>query len=160
MYLQCIARSCNFNKCHASPETLTSAMNVFSAQSHRTQLVLTATSACVITSALFTAYNAYRRSERRRDLHEDVLRSITSHGEPPTRRHPATTEEGPTQETYIRPNFIGGYNEDLIKEQLARNYSFFGDESMARVRAGSVVVVGCGGVGSWAAVMLVRSCVQ
>jgi len=46
-----------------------------------------------------------------------------------------------------------------VREQLARNYAFFGDESMRKVRGASVVVVGCGGVGSWAAVMLVRSCV-
>jgi hypothetical protein len=136
-------------------------MNVFSSQSHRTQLVLTAVSACVITSTLLTAYNAYRRRERRKNLDEDVLRSITTHEEPSASHGlPVMTEEGPTEETYIRPNHIGGYDEDLIKEQLARNYSFFGDESMARVRAGSVVIVGCGGVGSWVAVMLVRSCVQ
>ena len=134
-------------------------MNVLSTQSHRTQLVLTAVSACLVTSTLFTAYNAYRRRERRRDLNEDVLRSITAH-DAPSASHglPVATGEGPPEE--IRPNHIGGYDEDLIKEQLARNYSFFGDEGMARVRAGSVIIVGCGGVGSWAAVMLVRSCVQ
>ena len=51
----------------------------------------------------------------------------------------------------------GGYNEDLIREQLARNYAFFGEEGMRKVCRGSVVIVGCGGVGSWAAVMLARS---
>jgi len=51
----------------------------------------------------------------------------------------------------------GEYNEDLIREQLARNYAFFGEEGMRKVRRGSVVIVGCGGVGSWAAVMLARS---
>ncbi|EDR10387.1 uncharacterized protein LACBIDRAFT_152374, partial [Laccaria bicolor S238N-H82] len=49
------------------------------------------------------------------------------------------------------------YDEDLIREQLARNYAFFGEKGMERIREGRVVVVGCGGVGSWAAVMLVRS---
>ncbi|KIO28269.1 hypothetical protein M407DRAFT_22480 [Tulasnella calospora MUT 4182] len=49
------------------------------------------------------------------------------------------------------------YDEGLIREQLSRNYSFFGEEAMNKVRKGRVVVVGCGGVGSWAAVMLVRS---
>ncbi|KAG8904332.1 hypothetical protein FRC01_008775, partial [Tulasnella sp. 417] len=49
------------------------------------------------------------------------------------------------------------YDESLIREQLSRNYSFFGEEAMTKVRKGRVVVVGCGGVGSWAAVMLVRS---
>ncbi|KAG1721440.1 hypothetical protein EDB19DRAFT_1961149 [Suillus lakei] len=37
---------------------------------------------------------------------------------------------------------------ELIREQLARCYAFFGDEGMARVREKSVVVVGCGGVGT------------
>jgi hypothetical protein len=51
----------------------------------------------------------------------------------------------------------GEHNEDLIREQLARNYAFFGEEGMRKVRRGSVVIVGCGGVGSWAAVMFARS---
>ncbi|QRV85061.1 ubiquitin-protein ligase molybdopterin-converting factor [Ceratobasidium sp. AG-Ba] len=40
---------------------------------------------------------------------------------------------------------------------LARNYAFLGEISMSKVRGGRVVIVGCGGVGSWAAVMLMRS---
>jgi len=44
-----------------------------------------------------------------------------------------------------------------VREQLARNYAFLGEAGVARVRAASVVIVGCGGVGSWAAVMLARS---
>lgn len=52
------------------------------------------------------------------------------------------------------------HNEDLIREQLARNYAFFGEEGMQTARRGSVVVIGCGGVGSWAAVMLARSYVH
>jgi tRNA A37 threonylcarbamoyladenosine dehydratase len=44
-----------------------------------------------------------------------------------------------------------------VREQLARNYAFLGEEGVARVRGASVVIVGCGGVGSWAAVMLARS---
>ncbi|KIJ50617.1 hypothetical protein M422DRAFT_204191 [Sphaerobolus stellatus SS14] len=49
------------------------------------------------------------------------------------------------------------YDESLIREQLARNYAFFGEEGMAKIRGGFVVVVGCGGVGSHAAMMLARS---
>ena len=56
-----------------------------------------------------------------------------------------------------QPGLTGDCNEELIREQLARNYAFFGEDGMAKVREGRVVVVGCGGVGSWAAVMLVRS---
>jgi tRNA threonylcarbamoyladenosine dehydratase len=49
-----------------------------------------------------------------------------------------------------------GFDEDLIQEFLARNYAFFGAESMSAIRKATVVVVGCGGVGSWAALMLLR----
>ena len=51
----------------------------------------------------------------------------------------------------------GDYDEELILEQLARNRAFFGDDGLARIRNGFVVVVGAGGVGSWAATMLARS---
>jgi tRNA threonylcarbamoyladenosine dehydratase len=51
----------------------------------------------------------------------------------------------------------GEYDEELILEQLARNRSFFGDEGLSCIRKGFVVVVGAGGVGSWAATMLARS---
>lgn len=51
----------------------------------------------------------------------------------------------------------GGVGVDLILEQLARNRVFLGDEGLQKVRDAFVVVVGCGGVGSWAATMLVRS---
>lgn len=48
-------------------------------------------------------------------------------------------------------------SEELIQEQLSRNYLFFGEEGMRRIRGSFVVVVGVGGVGSWATTMLVRS---
>ena len=51
----------------------------------------------------------------------------------------------------------GEYDEELVMEQLARNRSFFGEEGMQRIRKGFVIVVGAGGVGSWAATMLARS---
>lgn len=45
----------------------------------------------------------------------------------------------------------------LTREQLARNYAFFGDEQMERVRGAFVIVIGVGGVGSHAALHLLRS---
>jgi tRNA threonylcarbamoyladenosine dehydratase len=51
----------------------------------------------------------------------------------------------------------GEYDEELILEQLARNRAFFGDEGLSRIRKAFVIVVGAGGVGSWAATMLARS---
>lgn len=51
----------------------------------------------------------------------------------------------------------GDYDEELVLEQLARNRAFFGDEGLSRIRNSFVIVVGAGGVGSWAATMLARS---
>lgn len=53
-------------------------------------------------------------------------------------------------------NWEKEFDEGLIREQLTRNYNFLGEESMGLVRKSYVVVVGCGGVGSWCALMLLR----
>jgi tRNA threonylcarbamoyladenosine dehydratase len=49
------------------------------------------------------------------------------------------------------------YDEELVLEQLARNRSFFGDKGLSKIRGSFVIIVGAGGVGSWAATMLARS---
>lgn len=49
------------------------------------------------------------------------------------------------------------HSEELIREQLARNYAFLSEDGMEKVRSQRIVVVGCGGVGSWVVNMLVRS---
>lgn len=51
----------------------------------------------------------------------------------------------------------GEYDDDLFREQLARNYAFLGEEGMQKLKGQYVVVVGAGGVGSWVVTMLVRS---
>lgn len=128
-------------------------MNFFDLHSHRAQLVVTAVVAAVATGSIFSAVSAYSRRAKRRALNDDVLRSISANGSNYNiQRH----LDKPTEEIMLKPRDTP-FDEGLIKEQLARNYAFFGDEGMAKVRAGSVAVIGCGGVGSWAAVMLVRS---
>ncbi|EDO19508.1 hypothetical protein Kpol_1018p37 [Vanderwaltozyma polyspora DSM 70294] len=49
------------------------------------------------------------------------------------------------------------YDDDLFREQLARNYAFLGEEGMQKLKDQYIVVVGAGGVGSWVVTMLVRS---
>ncbi|KAK9475825.1 hypothetical protein V1514DRAFT_338877 [Lipomyces japonicus] len=49
------------------------------------------------------------------------------------------------------------YDPALIDEQLARNRVFLGEDGLQKIRESFVVVVGCGGVGSWVIAMLVRS---
>ena len=115
--------------------------------SHRTQLLATALAASLATAGLLHAYNVHTKRIRRKELNEEIQRSITAHDPEvsiPSLEHP-------------RLDLGITYDEELIQEQLARNYAFFGEESMAKIRQASVVIVGCGGVGSWAAVMLVRS---
>ncbi|KAJ7649134.1 ubiquitin-protein ligase molybdopterin-converting factor [Mycena polygramma] len=116
-------------------------------QSRRAQLAVTAVAAAATTATLISVYNSLSKRSRRRDLDQDILRSISSSTLPPPEN----------QRDVSAPNASLAYDEDLIQEQLARNYAFFGDEAMTKIRKGTVVIVGCGGVGSWAAVMLVRS---
>ncbi|KAG5652650.1 hypothetical protein H0H81_004206 [Sphagnurus paluster] len=122
--------------------------------SHKTQLIATAAGASFATAGLISAYSAYSRSVRRKQLSEEIHRSLStqkSNLDVNSLSHVSTPSTLPQEE------LTGDYDEVLIKEQLARNYAFFGENGMAKVRGGTVVVVGCGGVGSWAAVMLVRS---
>ncbi|EJD39227.1 hypothetical protein AURDEDRAFT_116185 [Auricularia subglabra TFB-10046 SS5] len=87
-----------------------------------------------------TLYQSFTRKKRRIELADSVLDSLAQSGvhAPP---RPLAVE----------------YDEELIREQLARNYAFLGDDGVDGVRKGRVAVIGCGGVGSWAAVMLCRS---
>jgi hypothetical protein len=118
-----------------------------SSGSHRTHLVLTALAASASTGALIGAYSAWDRRRRRLALAQDVARAVAAPapaGGDAVMPAPAPVSDVP-------------YDEELVREQLARNYAFFGEDGMRRVRGGRVVIVGCGGVGSWAAVMLARS---
>lgn len=49
------------------------------------------------------------------------------------------------------------YDDELYREQLARNYAFLGEEGMEKLKQQYIIVVGAGGVGSWVVTMLVRS---
>lgn len=121
--------------------------------SHKTQLIATAIGASVATAGLLSVYTSYTRRERRKNLTEEIRRSISSN-----KSSNDVNSLAPTPPlAHSVQDFEFRYDEDLIKEQLARNYAFFGDEGMSKIRGGTVVIVGCGGVGSWAAVMLVRS---
>ena len=134
--------------------------------SQRTQLIATAVAASLVTAGLLQAYNGHTRRTKRRELDREIKRSLAAHDFPNTNERdgdasssPLSTEDGMSLES-SRLGQTSDYDENLIREQLARNYAFFGEEGMRKVRQGRVVVVGCGGVGSWAAVMLVRSCVS
>ncbi|KAF5313455.1 hypothetical protein D9611_008468 [Ephemerocybe angulata] len=128
-----------------------------SLNSHRSQLIATAVAASVTTAGVVWSWNALSKQRKRRQLDQDIRRAIATQGEehasPDVLLHSAAEDVELTKVSV--EDFQ--YDEELLREQLARNYAFFGDEGMQKIRGSSVVVVGCGGVGSWAAVMLVRS---
>ncbi|TFK31542.1 ubiquitin-protein ligase molybdopterin-converting factor [Crucibulum laeve] len=130
-------------------------MSALNFQSHKTQLIGTALAASLATAGLLSAYQGYTKRAKRRHLDNEIKRSLTAHdfGQNDDIRELEFEQQSNTSNLRQGPE----YSEELIREQLARNYAFFGDEGMAKVRQGTVVVVGCGGVGSWAAVMLARS---
>ncbi|KAJ2177985.1 hypothetical protein GGF45_003044 [Coemansia sp. RSA 551] len=124
----------------------------------RVQLATTALAASAITAGVMWGTRRTRRSKRARDLKRNTLESIDFEGdsgflgidnEP---QNTIVTKHTPVE---LTPN-----EESLIREQLARHYAFLGADGMAKLRDSFVVVVGAGGVGSWAAMMLLRSGVQ
>lgn len=141
---------------------MSNALNI----SPRTQLIITAIGSALATASLFQAYNNYKRRSRRRQLDEEIQRSLSSHDLVRSAYNKTDSEDGEFESISTGDRVIldspesrgvPTYDDTLIREQLARNYAFFGEEGMQRIRQGTVAVVGCGGVGSWAAVMLVRS---
>ncbi|KAJ7594381.1 hypothetical protein C8J56DRAFT_436001 [Mycena floridula] len=129
--------------------------------SHTSQLFAAAALASATTATIFYIYySTVDRDKRRKRLNEDVMRSIEANGSGFSRDLDQPSDTVPSS----KPDLEDGeslakmtYTEELIKEQLTRNYAFFGDEAMAKIRGGSVVIIGLGGVGSSAAVYLARS---
>ncbi|KAL7420520.1 hypothetical protein Q5752_004470 [Cryptotrichosporon argae] len=134
-------------------------------------LVLTALATAAATTTLLLSYQALRREVRTERLKKQVgddvdewergLAGGAGGGGEGGASGGATPEEvaewKAEQEGRAREWKEGEFDEALIREQLTRNYNFFGEEPMAKIRAARVVVVGCGGVGSWCALMLLRS---
>ncbi|KAJ1742103.1 hypothetical protein LPJ68_002211 [Coemansia sp. RSA 1086] len=121
----------------------------------RVQLATTALAASALTAGAMWGTQRKRRNKRARDLKRRTLEMVdfdSDHLLDPDPLSDKVTKATPVE---LTPN-----EESLVQEQLARHYAFLGTEGMARVRDSFVVVVGAGGVGSWAAMMLVRSGVQ
>lgn len=142
---------------------MTSRWTVPSFTHETTKLVVVAAAASLATFATVQLYHGTKAKRRRIDLEKDIMDDVygrSSAGGSPQkdRRKSFNVSKNPLDLFLERGEEARpGYDESLIREQLSRNYSFFGEEGMEKVRKGRVVVVGCGGVGSWAAVMLVRS---
>ncbi|KAJ1943414.1 hypothetical protein GGF37_002658, partial [Kickxella alabastrina] len=118
----------------------------------RMQLVTTAVAASAVTASVMWGTRQVQRKKRVRDLKKTTI-EMQEFDE----LHSASQESLSAEVTKQTPISLSSNEEALIREQLARHYAFLGDAGMEKVRGGFVVVVGAGGVGSWAAMMLVRS---
>ncbi|GAO51800.1 hypothetical protein SAICODRAFT_68200 [Saitoella complicata NRRL Y-17804] len=96
---------------------------------------LTAVAASAVTAGTILGYQETRRRVRTRKLKESIPEAAPI-------RHKSVPE---------------AYPESLIEEQLSRNLAFLGKEGLSKLRDARIIIVGLGGVGSWAATMLVRS---
>ncbi|KAL1916916.1 uncharacterized protein VTP21DRAFT_5113 [Calcarisporiella thermophila] len=112
------------------------------------QFALTAILASGLTGFGILYYQSAARRDRAKKIKQELL-----HSHEPRDLSSSTrlTEYGTAQSKFSNES------EDLIREQLSRNISFLGEEGMQKLRGAFVVVVGAGGVGSWAALMLARS---
>lgn len=139
-----------------------------------TTLVLTtAAAASVVSVAATLGVQAFLLREKRRALEEEVEAKTSSidssvplneFGIPITSTANSNSEKEKQDKPAKKPLFGNTdsngkpeYDEELIDEQLARNRAFLTPAGLDKVRNSFVVIVGAGGVGSWAATMLVRS---
>lgn len=129
----------------------------------------------LVTASLMQLVSFKRQTKRTRELRKEMTRHINEerslfpHDSRGRKSHsPAepilrvTQKEGGLtvmdKEHSLKPWIpLSDVEEELLREQLARNYAFLGDEGMKRLRCSSVVVVGLGGVGGHAAHILLRS---
>lgn len=133
-------------------------------QTGRTVLTIAGTTVAIL------GYQSFRRRNVRRALREEVQEAMAQqsqkrraiHGQDPSDSRPESergfvfADDDDGQENGADSENVQ-FDETLIKEFLARNYAFLGDEGCQKVRNAFVIVVGLGGVGSMAATMLARS---
>ncbi|CAG8567959.1 10159_t:CDS:2 [Diversispora eburnea] len=115
----------------------------------RVQFALTAFGATIATGFTIFSYQSFQRQARTKALKRDIASKPFNK---PKNRNIEQVSNG--------ENNVDTFDESLINEQLARNIAFLGKEGVNRLRKSFVIIVGAGGVGSWAALMLIRSGVQ
>lgn len=53
----------------------------------------------------------------------------------------------PSQNPKKTINFKSPEYEEIVREQLVRNYQFFGEEGQKKIRNSYIIVIGAGGIG-------------
>ena len=129
-----------------------SASQFFHGHEKAIQLGATAIAASAVTASALLSYQASQRRYNSRILKRqiDLQESMSP-----------TIDLVPSIDTLGSSSYSSSsHDEALIDEQLARNIAFLGEEGVHLVRQSFVIIVGAGSVGSWVALMLLRSGVQ
>lgn len=133
------------------------------ASSHHFHLAVTAVASGAVAVGVVLGYQKFRRRSRIRHLKEEADElSQELEASKLTEWGAASDFFAPTDEDRRSAALAfrarqGDYDDELILEQLARNRVFLTDEGLEKLRNSFVIVVGCGGVGSHAAVAVARS---
>lgn len=118
------------------------------------QLTLTTVAASALTATSILSYQSSQRRLRARSLKDELREAEERHIIDLT---PVGTVNNGSHSILPPPTI---FDDKLIQEQLSKNTEFLGEKGTGKVRESFVVIVGAGGVGSWAALMLMRSGVQ
>ncbi|EPE08361.1 ubiquitin-protein ligase molybdopterin-converting factor [Ophiostoma piceae UAMH 11346] len=130
------------------------------------QLAATAVVSGAVAAGLLLGFQQHTHASRLRRLKEDVEEEVAEE-EKREREHEKnrhlddeveiTDPEDLRALALARRAQAGDYAEDVILEQLTRNQAFLTPAGLAKVRGATVIVVGCGGVGSHCCAALARS---
>lgn len=126
-------------------------------RSENARLAAAAVTASALTLASMGVYQSIAKRRRRDQLQQEVRDALATTPPEPELDTKQLASARQALDVFASDISSKSFDETIVREMLARNYAFLGEEAMTRVRGGRVVVVGCGGVGSWAAIMLMRS---
>ncbi|KAG1474373.1 hypothetical protein G6F56_000397 [Rhizopus delemar] len=118
--------------------------------SNTVKLSLTAVAASALTAASILTYQTNKRRWRAKTL-KDELKEADLH---------RPIDLTPVGTTIGHHNPVNLFTEQSIEAQLSKTTEFLGKKGARKVRESYVIVVGAGGVGSWAALMLLRAGVK
>jgi tRNA A37 threonylcarbamoyladenosine dehydratase len=132
-----------------SHSVLDNVSNFLERHQQGTRLTLTAIAASILTASTLLGYQKITRSRLAEDK-SAIKRALIDESQ-----SIAIIDE--EKEQHAKREAM---DESLVLELLARNIAFFGAEQVTKIRKSFVVVLGAGAVGSWTALMILRSGVE
>lgn len=118
--------------------------------SQSTKMTLVAVAASFTTAAVLLGYQGSQRKRRVQQLKDDLRGSIPP---PPAnfdQLHnnnmglPSAQKQVSQQTQSPQDDSVPQFDEELVREQLARNIAFLGEEGVEKLRNSFVVIVGAG----------------